>query len=554
MILKIISKFIKCKKPNCLLITPPLLEPQTFYLAAPLLAGQLIHNGYSAKNLDLNIRFFRTVLSKNYIEKTRKLLDFKNIPYDNENVDVLLNNIETAINIYVKNKYDQEFEEAKKLLTSVLEFISFPYSSFNLNNFTGFEHCFNGFDYSYQNIKDMSFDKERNIFISFFEEIINEISEQNIDFVGITAPFPGTIVPAFTLARLLKEKTNIHVALGGGFLKPESVLNNPEILDIYCDSVLIGDGEESIVELVKSLENRQKKEKVPGLICKNKKNKVLFNPPIPIKTMNNIANISLEGLNLKEYTNQEPSIYIMISKGCYWGKCIFCSLGIKYGRYCIKSPDKVVAHIKELQEKYQVRGCFQFQDDAIPPAYLSRLADEIIKQELNIHYSIFGRLEEEFSRELLEKLYKSGLINVYWGLESGSQRVLDLMNKGIKLENVLRILKDSHEVGIHNMVGIIVNFPTETMDECNETLAFLKTIEKYVVISPGNFSLMENSIIEKNNEQFGVEIFSYNDFNYNNQWRDTNIDPVFRQKKWEKFCECVKNAQYKIDPNKVLEN
>lgn len=554
MLLKTISKFIKFKKPNCLLIIPPLLEPQTFYLSAPLLAGQLIHNGYSVKNLDLNIRFFRTVLSENYIEKTRKLLDFKNIPYDNENVDFLLNNIETALNIYVEKKHDPEFEDAKTLLNSVLEFISFPYSSFNLNSLTGFENCFSDFDYSYQHIKDMSFDKERNIFISFFEDIINEICEQNIDFVGITAPFPGTIVPALTLARLLKEKTNIHVALGGGFLKPESVLNNPEILDIYCDSVLIGDGEESIVELVKSLENRQKREKVPGLLCKNKKNKVMFNPPKPIKTMNNIANISLEGLNLKEYINQEPNIYIMISKGCYWGKCVFCSLGIKYDRYCIKSPDKVVTHIKELQEKYHVRGLFQFQDDAIPPAYLNRLADEIIKQELTIDYAIFGRLEKEFNKELLEKLYKSGLRSVYWGLESGSQKVLDIMNKGIKLENVLQILKDSHEVGISNMVGIIVNFPTETMEEYVETLDFLKTIEKYVVISPGNFSLMENSIIEKNNEQYGIEIFSYNDFNYNNQWRDTNTDAAFRQKKWEKFCECVKNAKYKIDTNKILEN
>ncbi len=550
MIFKAISEFNRRKKPNCLLITPPLLEPQTFYLAAPLLTGQLAAKGYSAKNFDLNIKFFRTVLSKNYIEKTGKLLDSKNIPYDKENFDFLLNNVEAAISVCFEANNEKENEDAKKILHSVLEFISLPYPSFNLNSFSGFEHCFDNFEYSYKEIKDMSFDKERNIFISFFEDIINEISEQGIDFVGITIPFPGTAIPALTLARLLKEKTNIHVSLGGGFIRPQSLLNNPEFFDIYCDSVLIGDGEESIVELVKVLENRQKNEKVPGLIYKNKKNEIVFNPPKPITTMNNIANVSLDGINLKEYAKNTPDTYLMISKGCYWGKCVFCSLGIKYGRYCIKSPEKVVSHIKELQEKYQIGNWIQFQDDAIPPAYLDKLADEIIKQELNIYYFIFGRLEKEFNKELLQKLHKSGLRSVYWGLESGCQSVLDAMNKGIKLENVSQILKDSYEVGISNMVGLIVNFPTETIEEYFETLSFLKTIEKYVVISPGNFSMMENSIVEKEYKKYGINIVSYNDFNHMNKWDDTNIDPELRQWKWNNFCDYVKSGEYQIDPKR----
>ena len=77
MFLNLISKFKGNKKINCLLIIPPLLEPATFYTATPILTGQLINNGFNAKNLDLNIRFFRTILTKKYIKQTKKLLDKK---------------------------------------------------------------------------------------------------------------------------------------------------------------------------------------------------------------------------------------------------------------------------------------------------------------------------------------------------------------------------------------------------------------------------------------------------------------------------------------------
>ena len=84
-----------------------------------------------------------------------------------------------------------------------------------------------------------------------------------------------------------------------------------------------------------------------------------------------------------------PSTSIMISKGCYWGKCTFCALGPKYGKYSIKTPEKAVADIKKLKEKYNLKSWFQFQDDAIHPNYLDKLADEMNKENLNISYDLF---------------------------------------------------------------------------------------------------------------------------------------------------------------------
>lgn len=399
----------------------------------------------------------------------------------------------------------------------------------------------------------MCFDTDNNIFISFFEEIIETIKKQQIDFIGISIPFSGNIIPAFTLGRILKEKTKAHITFGGNFLKEKNILNNTEILDIFCDSIILGDGEKSIVELVKSIECKKGKEKVTGLIYKKNK-KILSNKIIPVTKMNEIHNASFAGIDLNEYLIECPSISIMISKGCYWGKCTFCALGPKYTQYCIKTPEKVVSDIKALKEKYNLNNWFSFQDDAIHPNYLNKLADEIIKNNLDIYYFIFARFEKEFTKELLEKLYKSGLRTIYWGLESGCQSVLEKMNKGIRLENVYRILKDAHEIGIENITGIIINFPTETTKEYNETIEFLKSIKDYVTISPGNFAVMKNSIIEQNSEKYGIKIIENqdNEFSYCPVWEDTNTSQEIKEERWKHFCKCVKSGDYNIDTCKHL--
>lgn len=115
MFLNLISKFKGNKKINCLLIIPPLLDPTTFYPATPILVGQLEANGYEVKNLDLNIKFFNKILSKEYINKTKELLDKKNIKYDDTNYNFLLENIDNAIAEYRKFQNNTEsFKNAKK--------------------------------------------------------------------------------------------------------------------------------------------------------------------------------------------------------------------------------------------------------------------------------------------------------------------------------------------------------------------------------------------------------------------------------------------------------
>lgn len=543
--------FFKEKKQKCLLITPPPLECNTFYSAMPILTGQLVKHGFEAQNLDLNIKFFRHILSKNFIQKTIQKLKSKNLTFDLKIVENLLINLDNSVNTFRETSSDSiGHKNAEQILNSALKFISTAYPNLNFDRLGSFENIFTGFHYNWNNIKNMTFNNQSNIFIEYFENIVKDIKKKNFNFIAISVPFIGNIIPALTLSRMLKSKTKAKIVLGGNFLNKDDILKHPDIFDSFCDFILLGDAEESIVQLVSAIQNNQPFENIPGLIFKNSFNNIISNEIKPIIQMNNIANMSLNGIDLDEYMQKYPGIYMMISKGCYWGRCTFCALGPKYSRYAIKSIDKVISDIKELKQIYPVNNWFLFQDDALSPAFLDKFSDRLVKENLNINYSIFARFEKEFTRDFFEKLYKSGLRAIYWGLESGSYSMLKKMNKGINLDLVPEILKNSYELGISNMAGIIVNFPTETQQEYNETLKFLKKVENYVTISPGQFAVMRNSFIEKHHEQFGIKILMKNEFCYCPEWVDMNIDPIVKEKRWNYFCNCVNNGDFKIDENK----
>lgn len=552
MLNNLVAKILKRRKINGLIITPPLLNPKYFYSASPLLVGQLKNRlGADVKNLDLNIRFFNMLLSIDYLKKTKEKFDCNGVSYDISKYNYFIENFDRFHAEYCKS---YEASEAQEFFHEVLKFICSSYKYFCLDNLNSLEFAFRNFDFNYNNVKIMTKNRKENIFIEFFEEVAEELVKNNVNFVGITIPFPGTFIPALTLARILKEKTNIFVFLGGNFLKEENITNHPDIIGTFCDSVIIGDGEDAVVQVAKYFEGQQKLKNIDGLIYK-KKDKLIVNPSKQIMSMDNVANISLDGINIKEYLQDYPLINISISKGCYWGKCVFCSLGPKYKRYIIRKPVQVVNMLKEIIEDNNLDPyvTISFQDDAIHPNYLDKLADEIIKADLKIFYYIFARFEEPFkNKELLEKLHKSGLSGIYWGLESGCQSVLDKMNKGTKIENAYTILKLCYEVGITNTCGFIINFPTETMEEYNETLKFVDKVKQYTVLSPGRFGLMKTSIINENPDKYGLMVFGADEFSYCPNWRYKNSNPGLLDYKWNYFCECMKNDSFNIDYTKTL--
>lgn len=519
-----------------LLIYPPQWNPTSIYLSVPLLASQLRNAGYDADCLDLNVKFFNHILNSAHlneavdicIEKHKELerLIAEKYPDADENFDLysveeqtmflkfkkmndmLSGGVEQlrktaeatdAAVALLRSEVDFYIPEklfaAKKTILQALKIASLPFAP----NEIIYDNYFSNplLKQDWVNIDSQCKDKEVNMFIDFFESKASEIGEKNYDYIGISVPDLSQLIPAFTLARILKNKTNSKICIGGNYITQNmrDFMNHPEIFGEYVDFLSVGDGETAIIEVARYINGEIGIEQVPNTVYLGEDNKAVFTFESKKLDFENVAYLNLDGYDFSEYLSPEPVLPFQLSKGCYWGKCSFCDY--YYGQQCfdIKKIDSVIDEFRYYIEKYGIRR-FAFIDEAIPPVYYIKLAKAIIDAKLDICYYSFARLEKEFTPEAMEILHESGARICLWGYEAYSERVLGLMNKGIDAGRREEILRNAHNAGIWNNVLFIIGYPTETREEIEQTLDFVRNNRDIVnSVTPSNFSLKKNAIL-----------------------------------------------------------
>ena len=173
-----------------------------------------------------------------------------------------------------------------------------------------------------------------------------------------------------------------------------------------------------------------------------------------------------------------PSMSMMASRGCPF-KCSFCNTPIFWGKKVkYRDPKLVVDEIDFLHQQYKVKEIF-FQDDTfnLNDEWAEAIFNYIIEYELNqeMIFKICCRVNEKlFTQRFLDKAKEAGVWNIFFGVESGSQEMLDRMHKGITLDEVRRAIKMTHEAHIRSQCSFIIGMPGETRDTIQETLDFVK--------------------------------------------------------------------------------
>ncbi len=517
-----------------LLLYPPQWTPNSPYLALPLLSAQLKKHGYETEIKDINIEFFNHILTKdnlvrrlcearelfrtlgeevtkNYpdavknfssysVEEQTMLLKFKRIaeilggtPSPDETVE----KAEEAVSV-LKSKdkfYDPEaLFAAKRTVQEALKIASLPFAPNEIIYDNYFGNPLLKMDWV--NIDSQCKDKSVNMFIEYFEEEAKKIAANSCGLICISVPDLSQLIPALTLSRLIKQVTDKPVAIGGNYITQNKAdfMNHPEIFGEYCDYLMVGDGERSIIEAAEYAEGKRDITDVSNLVYLNG-NEVICNPPADELNFREVAYADFDSLDFSLYFSPETVIPMQLSKGCYWGKCTFCDY--YYGQQCYdtkKIPD-VIDEIKHFMNKYGVKH-FLFIDEAIPPKYYNKLADAILENNLEIYFYSFVRLEKGFTREVLDNLYKAGFRIGLWGYEAWSERIMKMMNKGIDLSERIRILRDSREAGIWNNGLFIMGYPTETREEIEKTISVMYEHRDIInSCTPSNFSLKKNAIL-----------------------------------------------------------
>jgi hypothetical protein len=148
---------------------------------------------------------------------------------------------------------------------------------------------------------------------------------------------------------------------------------------------------------------------------------------------------------------------------------------------------------------------FAFIDEMISPKHFTWLAEGLKEAGLDIAYYALSKPTRDFTPQILQTMADSGCKYLLWGLESAHQRVLDLMDKGTKPEDISKLLKHAHAAGIANHVFLICGFPTETEEEFAQTIKFLEDHKDYIyAVHRGTFSLESESPIYEHQERFGI--------------------------------------------------
>jgi hypothetical protein len=342
--------------------------------------------------------------------------------------------------------------------------------------------------------------------------------------VAISVPFPGNLYSAFRIGQWIKKHyPETKIAMGGGFPNTElRSLSDVRVFEFF-DFITLDDGEAPLDNLMEYLEEKRPLEQLKRtFILQNQEVKYINNSKTPDYKQSEVGTPDYSDLLLDKYISVIEIVNPMhrmwsdgrwnkltMAHGCYWGKCTFCDISLDY----IKIYEPVAANLlcDRMEEMIAQTGQngFHFVDEAAPPALMRALALEILRRKLSVSWWTNIRFEKSFSHDLCQLLKASGCIAVSGGLEVASDRLLELIQKGVTVSQVAQVTRNFTEAGIMVHAYLMYGFPTQTAQETIDSLEMVRQMFELGILQSGfwhQFAMTAHSPVGMYPEQFGVKI------------------------------------------------
>lgn len=277
------------------------------------------------------------------------------------------------------------------------------------------------------------------------------------DLYGLTS-YVCTMNISAKIARICKEKNaNSKIIAGGANVTGFHDMLWHDELPIEYDSLVIGDGELAILQAIKDFPNLKRSYEIPLSL-----NLDFYPDP------------DYEMVDIKSYhrmIDDNQSISILTSRGCPF-RCAFCGLPKQKRTVRYRTPDAVYKEIKFLKERYGFKA-FNFQDDTF--IVNKKRVWELMRllEPLDITFRCLGRAGLD-TKEDYRRLKDAGCTAIAWGIESGSQMILDRMNKNVTVEQNREVIRWAQELDLVDRVFILLGFPGETHATLEETKRFIE--------------------------------------------------------------------------------
>jgi hypothetical protein len=543
------------------LITPPFTQLNTPYPATAYLKGFLNTKGISAFQADLGIEVTVALFSKTGLQKLFTTIAGKNnSPSENsvrmialkddyiQTIDSVIHFLQgqnpTLAHLICKREFLPEAsrfaqlddlawafgtmgtqDKAKHLATMYLEDLSDLIKECVDEHF-GFSRyaermgrSANSFDELYNSLQQS---------YTYIDEILIDILSQRMQqvqpkLVALSVPFPGNLYTSFRCAQWIKKNyPSVKVVMGGGFPNTElRSLSDARVFEFF-DFITLDDGEAPIENLVAHIEGKKTIEEL-------KRTFILLNGVVTYINNKSCTDYKQGEVGTPDYSDFLLDSYISaievvnpmhrmwsdgrwnkltMAHGCYWGKCTFCDISLDY----IKLYEPVAAgllcdRMETIMAQTGQNG-FHFVDEAAPPALMRALALEILRRRLTVSWWTNVRFEKSFTRDLCLLLKASGCIAVSGGLEVASDRLLQLIQKGITVEQVAKVNRNFTQAGIMVHAYLMYGFPTQTAQETIDSLEMVRQMFKAGILQSAywhQFAMTAHSPVGLHPELFYVE-------------------------------------------------
>ena len=484
-------------KPRILLLTPPLLQTNTPYPATMHLTGFLESRGFDVHQRDLSIKVVRDILLEYGDETTEELIEFLGGPAPLE-AKREASKVIDELAIWIRDNVDPEFGFSRYAEAKCRVVDDFG-KLVKLVNRRG--------------VMDKPLERH-------LKAAMDEVKPT---VVGVTCPFPGTLVGAFKIAKYVrKHYPKVKLLLGGGYVNTELREMTDKRPYRYFDEFQLDEGYGNFEAKGKG-EGEQKNSDSAVRLGPSS------SPSIPA-----FVKPSYRGIDWDEYFdvvetdnfvtnlwNSGKWVKLVMARGCYWHKCAFCDVVLPYIG-CFKMPDPVA--IVDAMEEFSGRPSricdkrrgrrfptcvagFHFVDEAMPPKVIKGMCEEILRRGLKVEWWGNVRFDAAFTPALCKLMVKAGCIAVTGGLECANDRLLKLMNKGITLAGAEKVLKAFKAAKIFVHAYLMYDFPTETKAEQKGAEKYVRGLAKKGLIQScfwHRFALTVHSPIAKDPEKFGI--------------------------------------------------
>lgn len=522
------------------LIHPPIDDPTIPYHSTAYLAGHLIHNGFTDVVMrDLNVEFVNYCLEEAtinafYTEGEDRLQGFATRPelnlleqaeflglWKNQRLDAT-DLLRSADQLRKKESFLDYplYGDKIRLLDRYFGFLGALSYPATISNFKSMSQAL----FSIYNLGDLfNVDLSNKIchpLSQFFRQrLATDPGLAQTDCFGISIVYDHQMAQSLWLARALKQQWPEKLVVLGGtsisqyfkYMKDKSQM---KIFFHLCDAIVVGEGETAICQIAESGGDRTKIAAACNTITFNREREQLRFP------------FTIHYENLPElgtpvykhpwqlYLSPERGINYAPTRGCYWNRCTFCDYGLNTEKptspWRERRIDQVISDLQKVVETEKVKYVY-FAVDVMAPGYLERLSDAILEARLDIRWGAEMRMEKIFLPDRCRKMAKAGCVCVSFGMESGNQRILDLIDKGTKIQYMGETMKNFSEAGIPVQLMAFKDFPTETEAEKEDTLQFVKSHRKYWSTGGiGTFILTGTALVARNPEKFGIKLLETN--------------------------------------------